>query len=261
MPFARQVDPWRLVLVGIIGGALGGGLGLGGGFIMVPLLVILGFDRHRSHATSLAAIFLIAVVGAISFGVSGEADLYLGIVIGVGGIAGSTMGAQVMHRSSPRAIRLVFSLALLAVSLRLIIGGSPNGVLPGLDGLVEVVVGLLVGVAAGLIAGLAGVGGGLVIVPASVFFLGLTQHEAQGTSLIAIVFTAISATLVNLRNGRIQLRDGLTLGAGGAIGSLIGSRSALALSSRSLSQVFGLAILLIALRSTYQAIRDDPQAL
>lgn len=261
MPFARQIDPWRLVLVGIIGGALGGGLGLGGGFIMVPLLAVLGFDRHRAHATSLAAILLIALVGAVSFGVSGEVDLYLGIVIGIGGIVGSAIGAQVMHRSSPKMIRLVFSLALLAVSVRLIVGGSPNGEIPGMEGFAEILVGVLVGVGAGFIAGIAGVGGGLVIVPASVFLLGLTQHEAQGTSLLAIVFTALSATLVNLRNGRVLLKDGLALGVGGAFGSLIGSRSALALSSRALSQVFGVSILAIALRSVYQAIRDEPQVL
>lgn len=228
---------------------------------MVPLLVFLGFDRHRAHATSLAAISLIALVGAVSFGVSGEIDLYLGIVIGIGGIIGSAIGAQVMHRSSPKMIRLVFSLALLVVSLRLIIGGTPDGVVPGMEGFAEILVGVLIGIGAGLIAGIAGVGGGLVIVPASVFLLGLTQHEAQGTSLLAIVFTAMSATLVNTRNRRLILKDGLLIGVGGAVGSVIGSRAALALSTRALSQVFGVSILVIALRSTYQAIRDKPQVL
>lgn len=247
------------MLVGVIGGALGGGLGLGGGFIIVPLLVVLGFDRHRAHATSLTAIVLIAAVGAISFGVSSEIDLYLGIVVGIGGVLGSAIGAQVMHRSSPRMIRLVFSLVLLAVAVRLIVGGTPNGTVPGMEGLAEIVVGVLIGMAAGFIAGLAGVGGGVIIVPSSIFLLGLTQHEAQGTSLMAIVLTATSATLVNLRNGRLRLQDGLVVGSGGALGSLVGSMAALALSGRALSQIFGVTVLAIAVRSVYQTVRADPQ--
>lgn len=248
-----------MVMVGLIGGALGGGLGLGGGFIMVPILVALGYDRHRAHATSLAAIFVIAMVGAGSFGFSGEVDLNLGILFGIGGIVGSIVGAQVMHRSSTQAIRLAFSLALLAVSVRMVVAGSPNGVVPGLEGPLEVVAGILFGVLAGIIAGLAGVGGGLVMVPASVFLLGLGQHQAQGTSLLAIVFTALAATVVNWRNGRVRLIDGAVIGAGGAVGSLLGSRAALALGGRALSLVFGIAIGLIAVRSIYQAARERRQ--
>jgi uncharacterized membrane protein YfcA len=62
-----QVEAWKLVLIGLAAGVLGGGLGVGGGIVMVPLLVLVGSDRHRAHATSLAAIVFIAVAGAVSF--------------------------------------------------------------------------------------------------------------------------------------------------------------------------------------------------
>lgn len=250
-----RVDPWKLVLIGVAAGVIGGGLGLGGGIIMVPLLVFVGLDRHRAHATSLAAIVLIAFAGAVSFGVAGEIGLDVGLTVGVGGILGSIVGATVMHRASPRALTIVFAMVLLVAAVRMITGGSP---LPGSGGfgdIVQLLIALGIGATAGFFAGLAGIGGGVVIVPASVLLLGLTQHEAQGTSLAAIVLTAVAGTVVNFRNQRVRLQDGLVVGAGGIVGSVSGSRLALEIEGRTLSLVFGFLILFVAIRSLYRTIR------
>lgn len=238
---------------------MGGGLGVGGGIILVPLLIAVGLDRHRSHATSLAAIVLIAASGAISFGASGELSLGLGAVVGIGGVIGSVSGATVMHRASPRALTLVFSIVLLVAAVRMITGAEP---LPGtadFGDIAQAAVGVAIGMVAGFFAGLAGIGGGVVIVPSSVLLLGLAQHEAQGTSLVAIVFTSVAATLVNWSNERVLLRDGLIAGLGGVVGSVLGSRAALAIEGRTLSLIFGFLILFVALRTIYQTWRTRPQ--
>ncbi|MFZ0014829.1 MAG: sulfite exporter TauE/SafE family protein, partial [Acidimicrobiia bacterium] len=249
------VEPWKLALIGLAAGILGGGLGVGGGIILVPLLVFVGFERHRAHATSLAAILLIAIAGAISFGASGEINVGFGITIGIGGIVGSVIGASVMNRVSPRALTIVFGIVLLVAGIRLITGGDP---LPGAADYAtgwQTAIALMIGLVAGFFAGLAGIGGGVVIVPSSVLLLGLEQHEAQGTSLVAIVFTAAAGTLVNLRNQRVRPKDGLVAGAGGVVGSLIGSRLALAMEGRTLSLIFGFLVLFVALRSLYRTLR------
>ncbi|MCZ6738362.1 MAG: TSUP family transporter, partial [Actinobacteria bacterium] len=85
----------------------------------------LGFDQHRSHATSLAAIVLIAAAGAVSFGMSDELALGIGVVIGMGGIVGSVIGASVMHRTSPRTLTIIFGIVLLVAGLRMIGGANP----------------------------------------------------------------------------------------------------------------------------------------
>jgi hypothetical protein len=250
-----QVEPWKLVLIGLIAGTLGGGLGLGGGIILVPLLVFAGLARHRAHATSLAAIIMISVAGALSFGVSGEIDVAAGVTIGVGGIIGSIIGASVMHRMSARRLTIVFGFVLLVGGIRMILGGDP---LPGaadFSVLGQTAIALGVGLIAGFFAGLAGIGGGVVIVPSSVLLLGLEQHEAQGTSLVAIIFTAAAGTVVNLRNQRVRLVDGLVAGGGGIAGSLLGSRIALAIDGRTLSLAFGVLVIYVALRSLYRTIR------
>lgn len=255
MDLRKPVEPWKLALIGVAAGMIGGGLGVGGGIVLVPLLAAVGLERHRAHATSLAAIVLIAVTGALSFGVADEVDLGLGVVIGIGGIIGSMIGATVMHRVSPRALTIVFAVVLLVAGIRLISGANP---LPGsaeLTGFWTVVIGILIGFTAGFFAGLAGIGGGVVIVPSSVLLLGLDQHIAEGTSLLAIVFTATAGTLVNLRNERVRPVDGVTAGAGGVVGSLIGSRLALGIEGRTLSLFFGFLVLFVALRSLYRVLR------
>lgn len=253
-----HVDPWRLLLIGLVAGILGGGLGVGGGIILVPLLVAVGLGRHEAHATSLAAIFLIGVAGAASFGVSGEIDVAAGVTIGIGGILGSVIGASVMHRVSPRALTLVFGIVLLVAGIRLIMSSDPLAGAAAFSSFGQISLGLLIGFIAGFFAGLAGVGGGVVIVPSSVLLLALEQHAAQGTSLVAIVFTAIAGTIVNLRNKRVRLWDGLLAGVGGIFGSLFGSRLALLVEGRALSVVFGMLVLFVATRTLYQTVRPRP---
>jgi uncharacterized membrane protein YfcA len=249
---------WKLALIGLAAGLLGGGLGVGGGIVLVPLLVAAGLDRHRAHATSLAAIVLISVAGAASFGMSGEIDVSLGVTVGVGGILGSILGASVMNRVSPKSLTIVFGVVLLVAGLRLIFSGDPVPGAGDIGGLASTVVALAIGLVAGFFAGLAGIGGGVVIVPSSVLLLGLDQHLAQGTSLVAIIFTSIAGTLVNYRNERVRPMDGLVAGAGGVVGSLIGSRIALAIEGRTLSSVFGVLVLFVAARALVRSFRPRP---
>ena len=257
MSETATVELRKLVLIGLVAGIVGGGLGLGGGIILVPLLVAVSFEQHRAHATSLAAIVLIAVAGALSFGLSDEIAIGLGVTIGIGGVIGSAIGASVMNRISARSLTIVFGMLLLIAAIRMISGATP---LPGSGDFgvgTEVVIALLVGLVAGFFAGLLGVGGGIVIVPSTVLLLGLPQHVAQGTSLVAIVFTATAGTVVNLRNQRVRLKDGLVVGAGGVAGALIGSQLALGIEGRALSLVFGFLVLFVAIRSLWRIFRPQ----
>lgn len=250
------VKTWKLALIGLVAGLLSGGFGIGGGIVIVPLLVAVGVDRHRSHATSLAAIVPIAIAGSIAFGLSGEINLYLGLLIGAGGVVGSTLGASLMNRMSGRSLGIFFGLVLLATSIRMISGGDP---LPGSGDFsdpAQVAIAVGIGVISGFFAGVAGIGGGAVIVPATVLLLGFTQHEAQGTSLVAIVLTAIAGTVVNLRNRRVRLEDGLVIGLVGVVGSVVGAQVALGVEGATLSLVFGLLVMFLAIRTLVLAFRQ-----
>lgn len=251
----KHIEPWKLVPLGVGAGLVGGSLGVGGGIVLVPLLVAAGLRRHEAHATSLSGIVLTAAAGATSFGLSGEVDFALGATIGIGGIVGASTGTWLMNRISARSLTIVFSVVLLVAGIRLISGATPVPGSVSVSSAAEIFFALAIGMIAGFLGGLAGIGGGVVIVPSLVLLLGMEQHMAQGTSLLAIVFTSSAGTFVNMRYQRVRPVDGLLVGCGGIAGSLIATRIALGVEARTLSLVFGFLVLFVALRSLYQTYR------
>jgi len=249
-----------LLLVGVLAGLFSGVLGVGGGIVMVPLMVgMLRFDQHRAHATSLAAIVLIAISGVGRFAFDGEVDWAVGLALGVGGVVGSTLGAHWMNRLSPTALRAVFGAIIVLAGVRMIFSGDPGlGQQP--DPVVGAIIGVLIGLVAGVASGLAGIGGGVVMVPAMVFLLGLPQHAAEGTSLLAILFTSVAGTRVNLKNERVDLKEAAIIGAAGILSAQLGAAIALAMSAPRLSQLFGAFVILVGIRmlaSVYRARRTS----
>jgi uncharacterized membrane protein YfcA len=102
---------------------------------------------------------------------------------------------------------------------------------------------LIIGLTAGIASGVAGIGGGVVMVPGLVFLLSMDQHIAQGTSLFAIVFTAISGTRVNVNNSRVELRSAIIIGAIGAATAFGAALLANQIDGGLLRRLFGVLIL------------------
>jgi hypothetical protein len=123
--------------------------------------------------------------------------------------------------------------------------------------IVEVVALVAFGLLAGAGAGLLGIGGGTVMVPFLVLVIGLTQHEAQATSLLAVLPTSIVATVTLRRRGVGDLRTSFIIGGVGIAGALAGSALALALPEKELSVAFAAFLGVIGLRMA----RDGRRAL
>lgn len=115
---------------------------------------------------------------------------------------------------------------------------------------------IAIGVAAGVVAGLLGVGGGVLFVPGLVIFLGLSQHQAEATSLLAIVPVAAVGAFNQDRYGNVRRGDALVLGVLSLAGAAGGVALANALSGEILRVGFALLILLVAaqlVRNTFRA--------
>jgi uncharacterized membrane protein YfcA len=98
---------------------------------------------------------------------------------------------------------------------------------------------LLIGLAAGMLSGLIGVGGGIIIVPALIFFLGFNQHEAQGTSLGLLLLPIGILAVYNYYNkGYIDVKYVLIMAIGFLIGGFLGSKMALTISELALKRIF-----------------------
>ena len=114
------------------------------------------------------------------------------------------------------------------------------------------------GLVAGLAAGMLGVGGGALIVPGLVVFLGLGQVEAEATSLLAIVPTALVGAWRQHRYGNVRLRDGLHLGVLAVGGAIVGVVLANILPVRALELAFAALLVVVAVRLAREAVRSAP---
>jgi uncharacterized membrane protein YfcA len=107
--------------IGAAAGLGSGLLGVGGGILMVPLLTaVIGLSQHRAHATSLAAIVPIGLVGAVTYAIHGEVDLALAVPLAAGTIVGAPIGARVMARLPEGILTVLFGVLLAAVGVRLL---------------------------------------------------------------------------------------------------------------------------------------------
>ena len=114
---ARFVDP-QLLAIGLAGGVLSGLLGVGGGIVMVPLLVIwAGYAQRDAHAMSLGAIVPISVAGVLTYGLAGEVRLPEALALAVGAVAGARVGAGLLSRLGDRPLKLAFGSFLVAVAI------------------------------------------------------------------------------------------------------------------------------------------------
>jgi uncharacterized membrane protein YfcA len=115
---------------------------------------------------------------------------------------------------------------------------------------------IAIGAAAGVIAGMLGVGGGVLFVPGLVFLVGLGQHEAEATSLLAIIPVAIVGSYQQDRYGNVRRRDALLLGLTSIAGAAAGVALANAVSGAVLRDAFALFMVLVAAQLVRRALRD-----
>lgn len=263
MPEAKRSAVAPLVTIGVGSGVLSGLFGVGGGIVIVPLLtLLLGFAQKRAQATSLAAIVLTAAAGALSYLGAGQVLVAPAALIAVGGVAGSFVGAAAVHRMSDRQVRVVFSVVILVVAVRMLVGVEPAA-----SGEYTMTAAAAAGfLAAGLVMGalsaMVGLGGGFVIVPILVLLFAVSPQTAQGTSLLVMVPISLVGAWRNSTHGYTDWRAGLLLGAGGVVGSPLGARVALALPSDVLQRLFGVLLVVVGARMLLAAVgRGDQRAM
>lgn len=119
----RRLDA-QLVAIGIVGGLLSGLLGVGGGVVMVPLLVLwAGYGQRDAHAMSLGAIVPISVAGILTFGVAGQVHWLDALALAVGAAVGARIGAGLLARADERVLKIAFGGFLVAVAVTMGVRG------------------------------------------------------------------------------------------------------------------------------------------
>jgi uncharacterized protein len=239
-------------------GFLSGLFGVGGGFLMTPLLMMIGIPATVAAATDSNQIVAASASGTLAHARAGSVDLKMGILLLLGGIGGSSFGVVLIRllRSLGEAdlfIRLVYIVMLGGIgaymffeslgSMREKKSGSRKATSPSIayarlmsslpwqlefkrSGVtLSALLPLLLGCLVGILAGIMGVGGGFIMVPIMVYILRMPMHVVVGTSLFQIVFTCINATIMqSTLNHTVDFMLALLLLIGSAIGAQIGVR-------------------------------------
>jgi uncharacterized membrane protein YfcA len=112
----------KLAAIGTLAGAFSGLFGVGGGTVIVPLLIFwFGFGERLATGTSLAAIVIVGLLGAVAQGIYGNVHLLTGLWLSIPAVAGVVAGTAIQQRIPQRAVSLLFAALLVAVAIELIL--------------------------------------------------------------------------------------------------------------------------------------------
>ncbi|MEQ9350870.1 MAG: sulfite exporter TauE/SafE family protein [Alphaproteobacteria bacterium] len=267
------------IILGLGGGVgfLSGLFGVGGGFLMTPLLIFIGIPPPVAVATEANQIVASSVSGVLAHWRRNNVDFKMGLVLLAGGIIGSTLGVWLFSvLRNLGQIDLVISLSyvvflgiigalMLQESVRAILrrrsGGGARRKLhqhTWMHGLpfkmrfrksrlyISALLPLAIGVLVGILAAIMGVGGGFIMVPAMIYLLGMPTDVLFGSSLFQIIFVTANVTfLQSVQNQTVDVVLALLLLTGGVIGAQIGSRFGGRLQGEELRGLLALMVLMV----------------
>lgn len=241
-------------LVGLLAGIFGGLVGLGGGVVMIPLMMrFFRLTQHQAHGTSLMALVFTGLSGAVTYYLNGSVDLMASICLAAAAMSTSWLGALSAHALPEWKLKGAFGIFVIFVSLVLLSKPYFAQFSHPLAGWPRLAALLLSGAAAGFLGGMMGVGGGSIMVPALVLFLGLTQHTAQGSSLLAMVPAGGVGALTHWRLGNVVPNILLGLILGIILGTYLGGTLAHYLAEGSLRGIFAVVLIWLGLRDIRKA--------
>lgn len=276
LPIAEvSVNAFLLLGLGGMVGVLSGMFGVGGGFLMTPLLFFIGIPPAVAVATEANQIVASSFSGVLAHLRRKSVDLRMGTVLLIGGLVGAALGVQLFNTLKAMGqvdllVRLSYVIFLGIIgglmfveSLNAIIktrGGKPparkrhNWVhnLPfkmkfRTSGLyISVIPPVLVGVFVGILAAIMGVGGGFIMVPAMIYLLGMPTKVVVGTSLFQIIFVTGFTTLLHATtNFTVDVVLAVLLLVGGVIGAQIGTKIGARLPAEQLRILLAAMVLLV----------------
>jgi uncharacterized membrane protein YfcA len=278
LPIAEMsANVFELLALGGVVGFLSGLFGVGGGFLMTPLLIFFGVPSAVAVATGANQVVASSVTGAIAHWRNGNVDVKMGLVLLAGGIVGSCIGIVVFT-----LIRRIGQIDLLVqVSYVLFLGAigavmlaesvrawirSRNPAAPRtklhehtwVHGLpfkmrfrhsklyISAIAPVSIGVFAGILSAIMGVGGGFIMVPAMIYILGMPTSVVVGTSLFQIIFVMANVTFLQAySNQTVDIVLAVILLAGAVVGAQLGTTMSGKLKGEQLRALLGAIVLVV----------------
>ncbi|NEQ53936.1 MAG: sulfite exporter TauE/SafE family protein [Leptolyngbya sp. SIO3F4] len=250
------LESWLLLAGGgVVTGMLAGLLGIGGGVILVPLMITLGYAPIKVVATSSLAIAITAIAGSIQNWRMGCLDLTKVVYLGVPALITAQLGVRIATRIPPHVILILFGAFLLAniylIDCRQRLAVDPKN--SGSASFNSLNSELFVGAVAGLLTGVLGVGGGIVMITLQMLLLGRHIKAAIQTSLGVLAGVALSACVVHATKGNLLLAPGLMLGLGSLFGVRMSARFLPKLPDTTVKLIFRIFLMVMSAYVFWQA--------
>lgn len=258
-----EIGQLLLVFLGLITGIASGVLGIGGGILMVPGLLAWGLPMQQASATSLVAVFINALSGTARNWRTRDSQPQGSLGLAIGGISTAQLGAGVAAEVPAWALTFSFAalqlLTIYFMGLRRRLAQDRRSSEIDLDALPRwraIATLMSIGLLAGFLSGLFGIGGGAVMVPLQMLFVGMAIKPAIRNSLGAIMFIALSGLMRHTAEGNVFWLGGLLLGMGGMVGAQLGSRTLPKLPDSLVNVLFRLLLLAIAGYTVAQGVES-----
>lgn len=276
------------LLLGLGGtvGLLSGLFGVGGGFLLTPLLIMIGIPPTVAAASDSNQIVAAASSGTVAHSRSGNVDYKMGVLLLIGGVLGGTAGVQVIKllRATGQAgfaIRVTYVVMLALIGSYMFVDSlrglkAPRvkvGILREREAVrrpsfyarlaqslplqadfqrsgirVSVLLPFMLGILVGVLAAIMGVGGGFIMVPVMVYLLRMPMHVVVGTSLFQILFTCVNVTILQASlNHTVDFPLALVLLLGSTSGAQVGARLSKKLKADQLKIMMSCIILCVML--------------
>lgn len=255
------LDAVARVVIGFAIGTFGTLIGAGGGFILVPLLLLgYHFPPPEAVGTSLSLVFLNALSGSIAYFRQRRVDLALGWRFALATLPGAVAGAYVTRALSSRVFGQAFGVVLIVTAVFLFLGrtagpsarGDSRHLVDASGGShhyrVDVWKGVLVSLAVGVISSIFGIGGGIIHVPFLIVVLGLPVHVATATSHFVLSISAFAGALTFLALGHVDLPTVGLMGAGILLGAQLGARMSIGTSAGVIRRVLAGSLAIVGAR-------------
>lgn len=210
----------ELIIVGVFVGTMAGFFGIGGGIILVPILLVLGFDIKDAIGVSIVQMVFSSILGSYLNYKRGSLILGEGVFLGLGGFVGGYIGGNVTHYISDSLLQFTFLGLLFFALFRLFFSHNyeddaqtkflPKSLL------------FLLGIIIGIFSITLGIGGSIILTPLLVGLLHYPIKKAVSAGLFFVVFSSISGMISRLSSGTIDFENALYVATASLIGVTIG---------------------------------------
>ena len=282
LPIAEMnVNVLLIILLGIMVGGLTGLFGVGGGFLMTPLLIFLGIPPTVAVGTEAPHVLASSLSGAIAHWRRKNVDIKMGIFLLAGGIAGSIVGVNLFKilrefGQIDVIIQFLFLIFLGFIGLSMLFESAKTTIKKyrttslirtklhqhsWIHGLpfkmrfhrsklyISTIPPVIIGFFVGMLSAMMGVGGGFIMIPAMVYILGMSTNVVVGTSLFQIIFvTANSTFFQSYLNQTVDIVLASLMILGGVIGAQVGARLGSTFKAEYLRGVLAILVLAVCIK-------------